>query len=104
MESPNSSLSHPALKLLFGDFEDEDSYISSPHSSVETSPNWGRTMDSKDEKFSAIFDLGLDLPDDDLFPSSDSEDYDGEDDDIVYDVKRPFSRISLCGSGSPGVR
>ena len=93
MKSPNSSLSHHALKLLFGDCEDEDSYISSPHSSVETSPNWGRTMDSKDEEILAMFDLGLNLPDDDLFPSSDSEDYDGEDDDIVYDVKGPFSRM-----------
>ena len=50
-------------------------------------------MDSKDEEILAMFDLGLNLPDDDLFPSSDSEDYDGEDDDIVYDVKGPFSRM-----------
>ena len=91
MESPNSSFSHPALKLLFGGCEDSDSYISSPHSSVETSSNWGRTMDNKDEEISAMFDLGLDLPDDDYFPSSDSEDYDGEDDDTVYDDKGPFS-------------
>ena len=92
MESSNYSLSHPTLKLLFGDCEDKDSYISSPHSSVETSPNWGRTMDSEDEEISAMFDLGLDLLDDNLFPSSDSEDYDGKDDDTVYDVKGPFSR------------
>ena len=90
---PNSSFSHPALKLLFGDCEDENSYISLPHSSVETSPNWGRTMDSEDEKISAMFDLGLGPPDDDLFPSSDSEDYNDEDDDTVYDVKGSFSRM-----------
>ena len=60
---------------------------------VETSPNWGRTMDSEDEEISAMFDLGLDLPDNDLFPSSDLDDYDGEDDDIVYGVKGPFSRM-----------
>ena len=93
MESPNSSLSDLALKLLFDDCEDEDSYISSPHSSIETSLNWGRTMDSEDEEISVMFDLGLDLPDDDLFPSSDSEDYNGKDDDTVYDVKGPFSRM-----------
>ena len=40
-----------------------------------------------------MFDLGLDLPNDDLFPSSDLKDYDGEDDDTVYDVKEPFSRM-----------
>ena len=50
-------------------------------------------MDSEDEEFSTMFDLGLDLPDDDYFPSSDSEDYDGEDDDTVYYVKGPFSRM-----------
>ena len=50
-------------------------------------------MDSEDEEFSTMFDLGLDLPDDDYFPSSDSEDYGGEDDDTVYDVKEPFSRM-----------
>ena len=93
MDSPNSFLSHPALKLLFDDCEDEDSYISSPHSSVKTSPNWGRTIDSEDKEISAMFNLGLDLPDYDLFSSSDSEDYDGEDDDTVYDVKGPFSRM-----------
>ena len=50
-------------------------------------------MDSEDEEISAMFDLGLDLPIDDVFPSSDSEDYDGEDDDTVYDVKGLFSRM-----------
>ena len=40
-----------------------------------------------------MFDLELDLPEDDLFPSSDSEDYDGEDNDIVYNVKGPLSRM-----------
>ena len=49
-------------------------------------------MDNDDEEISAMFDLGLDLPDDDLFPSFDSEDYDGEDDDTKFDVKGPFSR------------
>ena len=93
MKSPNSSLSHPAPKLLFGDYEDKDSYISLPHSSVETSPNWGRTMDSDDEEISAMFDLGVDLSDDDLFPSSNLEDYDGQDDDTIYDVKGSFSRM-----------
>ena len=93
MKSHNSSISHPALKWLFGDCEDSDSYISSPHSSVETSPNWGRRMDSEDEEISAMFDLRLDLPDDDYFPSSDSKDYNGGDDDTVYDVKGPFSRM-----------
>ena len=93
MKSHNSSISHPALKWLFGDCEDSDSYISSPHSSVETSPNWGGIVDGEDEEISAMFDLGLNLPDDDYFPSSRSEDYDGEDDDTVYDVKGPFSRM-----------
>ena len=93
MELPNSSLSHHVMKLLFEDSDDDDSYISSPHSSVETSPNWGRTMDTDDEDISTMFDLGLDLPDDDLFPSSDSEGYDIKDNDTVYDVKGPFSRM-----------
>ncbi len=93
MESPNSSLSKHALQRLFEESDDEDSYISSPYSSVETSPNWGRTMDSEDEEISAMFDLGLNLPNDDLFASSDSEDYDIEDNDTVYDVKGPFSRM-----------
>ena len=93
MDSPTSSLSHYHLNLLFAESEGEDSYISSPHSSVETSPNWGRTINSEDEEISAMFDLGLDLPDDDLFPSSDSEDYDIKDNDTVYDVKGPFSRM-----------
>ena len=50
-------------------------------------------MDSEDEKISDMFDLGRDLRDNDLFPSSDSKDYDGEDDDTVYDVKGSFSRM-----------
>ena len=50
-------------------------------------------MDNEDEEISIMFDLGLDLPDDDLFSSSDSKDYDGEDDDTIYDVKGPFSRM-----------
>ena len=50
-------------------------------------------MDNEDEEILAMFDLGLDLSNDDLFPSFDSEDYDGEDDDTVYDVKGPFSRM-----------
>jgi hypothetical protein len=94
MESPNSSLSKHALQRLFEESDDEDSYISSPYSSVETSPNWGRTMDSDDEEIAGMFDLGLDLPDiSDLFPSSDSEDYDIKNNDTVYDVKGPFSRM-----------
>ena len=93
IESPNSCVSHPSIKLFFGDYEDEDSYISFPYSSIETSPNWGRTMDNCDEEIAAMFDLRLNLPDDDLFPSYDEEDYDGEDDATVYDVKGPFSRM-----------
>ena len=50
-------------------------------------------MDSEEEEISTMFDLGFDLLDDDLFPSSDSEDYDGKDDDIVYDVKGSFSSM-----------
>ena len=60
MESHDSSLSHPALKLLFGDCEDSDSYISSPHSFVEMNlSKLGRTMDNKDEEISAMFDWDL---------------------------------------------
>ena len=66
---------------------------SSPHSSVHTSPNSGRTMDTNDEEITGIFDLGLHLPDYDLFPSSNEEDYDGEDNSTIYDVKGPFSRM-----------
>ena len=35
-------------------------------------------MNTDDDAIVGIFDLGLDLPDDDLFPSSDLENYDGE--------------------------
>ena len=94
MDLSNSCVSHPSLKLLFGDCEDDDYYISSPYSSVETSWNWGRTMDIDDEEIEAIFDMGLDLPHiDDLFLDSNEEDYDDEHDDTIYDVKGLFSRM-----------
>ena len=35
----------------------------SPTSSVETVPNWGRTLTSEDEEIGGLFDLQLDLQD-----------------------------------------
>ena len=65
-------------ELLFVDCEEQlnevDYYVSSPHSSVETDPNWWRTIETYDEEFEAMSDLGLDLPDDDLFLESHEED------------------------------
>ena len=46
-------------------------------------------MDNEDEEISAMLDLGLDLPEDDLFPSSNSKDYDGEDGDTVM-LRGPY--------------
>ena len=84
-------------ELLFVDCEEQlnevDSYVSSPHSSVETDPNWWRTIETYDEEFEAMSDLGLDLPDDDLFLESHDEDWHGEDDATFYDAKGPFSRV-----------
>ena len=68
----------------------------SPTSSVETDPNWKRTLTSEDEEIESLFDLQLDLQDlyiENLFPSSDEESLD--DDDLVsnFDVGGPFSRM-----------
>ena len=68
----------------------------SPTSSVETDPNWGKILTSKDEEIRGLFDLHLNLQDlyiKNLFSSSDEESLD--DDDLVsdFDVGAPFSRM-----------
>ena len=68
----------------------------SPTSSVETDPNWGRTLTSEDEEIGGLFDLQLDLQNlyiENLFTSSDEESL--VDDDLVsdFDVGQPFSRM-----------
>ena len=68
----------------------------SPTSSVETDPNWKRTLTSEDEEIESLFDLQLDLQDlyiENLFPSSDEESLD--DDDLVsdFDVGGSFSHM-----------
>ena len=64
---------------------------------METDPNWGRELNSKDEKIEGLFDLQLDLQDlyiEDLFPSSNEESLDDVDLKPDFDdVHRPFSRM-----------
>ena len=65
---------------------------------VETDPNCGRDLNSKDEEIEGMFNLQLDLPDiEDLFPSSYKESL--VDDDVSdFDVHGPFSRMWICHS------
>ena len=71
--------------------------LPSPINSVETDPNWGKELNSKDEEIEGMFDLQLDLQDlyiEDFFPSSDEESLDDTDLKPNFDdVHGPFSRM-----------
>ena len=72
-ESPEDDVLHGPPNPWFDYYQ----YVhDSPTISVETDPNWGRELNSKDEEIEDMFDLQLDLQDlyiDNLFPFSDEE-------------------------------
>ena len=65
--------------------------------SMETNPNWGRELNSKDEEIEGLFDLQVDLQDlyiENLFPSSDEKSLNDADLKLDFDdVHGPFSRM-----------
>ena len=106
MASPNSCLcwlsssqhSDPTIGPPNPWFEFYNRLPPSPTSSVETHPNWGRSITTEEEEIQAMFDLQIDLQDlyiENLFPSSDDESMDDADLVSDYDFRGPFSRMDI---------